>query len=330
VSVEDSLLGNLSGSFPDDLAVGESVTKTFPYTVKDDVDPVHNEVTAAAKGVDSKGSVEDTASCDTDVKHTPGIEVTKSCPVSGMEGDVITFNITVKNTGNEALNDVVVNDPLLGGDLAGFPTTLEVGESATESFTYTIPAGSGMVTNEVSASGVGADSQGKVADTDSCQTAVHHPAITLDKSVSTPFGEPGDVVMYSYLVKNTGEVALYDITVTDDILGPIGTIPVLQPGYAFTLFKEFVLPEAAEPIVNVAVAAGCDEDNHCVQDDDTEVVTVVLGKRERNPEPKGKVERGGILPFTGSDAGMLAVVVAGLALAGAAFSLIARRRRGEA
>ena len=322
VVVDDTLLGDLSGSFSDILAVGASETRTFDYTVSaTDPDPLPNEVTATATGAESKKAVEDTDSCETDIEHNPGIDVTKTCPPSGLEGDVITFSITVENTGDEPLNDVVVNDPLLGGDLDGFPTTLAVGQSDTQSFEYTIPPESTVVTNEVTATGIGADSKKEASDTDSCETAVHHPAIDLVKTADPISGSPGDLVLYTYLVTNTGDVTLRNVTVDDDKLGHIGDIESLAPGESATLTKDFILPNEATTIVNVAIAAGCDDDQHCVQAEDYAVVTVILADRERPP----KEER--ILPFTGSDIAPFAVAMAALVLMGAAFALATRRRR---
>ena len=80
-------------------------------------DPVANSVTASGDGVDSGTPVTDTAECTTDITHVPGIDVTKSCPQTVAFGADITYTITVTNTGNEALENVIVSDALLGGDI---------------------------------------------------------------------------------------------------------------------------------------------------------------------------------------------------------------------
>src|SRR5439155_865574 len=159
--VTDALLGGTLGAFPSSLAVGGSVTKTFTYTIKaGDPDPLTNSVTASAKGADSGDSVQDSDSCQTDVLHNPGIDVAKTCPRSGGIGDTITYSITVTNTGDEALTNLVVNDPLLGGNLSGFGSTLAVGASVTKTFTYTITASDpDPLTNTVTATATGADSK---------------------------------------------------------------------------------------------------------------------------------------------------------------------------
>ena len=58
----------------------------------------------------------------------------------------------------------------------------------------------------------------------------------IGKHIAEDRGIPvGGAVQWSYIVTNTGNVTLTDIAVTDDILGPIGTIPSLAPGASDSL-----------------------------------------------------------------------------------------------
>src|SRR5439155_19486021 len=115
-------------------------------------------------------------------------------------------SVTVLTTRDAALRGVVVNDPLLGGDLGSFPTTLAVGASATRTFTHTITADDpDPLTNTVTASGNGVDSQASVQDTDSCGTDVHHqPGISVQKTCPEA-ASIGDTITYSITVTNTGK-----------------------------------------------------------------------------------------------------------------------------
>ena len=119
VTVNDTLLGDITGDFDVDFAnpfaVGATATAVVTYTPQaGDPDPLTNTVTASGNGADSGVEASDEASCTTDITHEPGIDVTKSCPEAAGVGDVITYEITITNTGNEALVDITVNDSILG------------------------------------------------------------------------------------------------------------------------------------------------------------------------------------------------------------------------
>ena len=64
---------------------------------------------------------------------TKTADVTTASP-----GDVVTYTITIENTGDVNLNSITVSDPLLGGTLSGFPASLAPGASASNTFTYTV------------------------------------------------------------------------------------------------------------------------------------------------------------------------------------------------
>ncbi|MDQ2086143.1 hypothetical protein RBH29_06815, partial [Herbivorax sp. ANBcel31] len=82
---------------------------------------------------------------------------------------------------------------------------------------------------------------------------VAQPSITIDKLVSVDGGEtfiaaptsPGSTLptgmtaYFKYIVTNTGNVPITDITVTDSVLGFIGSIPILNPDES----EEFIAPE---------------------------------------------------------------------------------------
>ena len=80
ITVNDSILGNVSDEFPDTLGVGDSFTAFIDYTVTEQSpDPIHNVVTASGLGADSEVEATDEASCDTDVEH-PAIQIVKDGP----------------------------------------------------------------------------------------------------------------------------------------------------------------------------------------------------------------------------------------------------------
>ena len=222
VTVNDTLLGDITGDFDVDFAnpfpVGATATAVVTYTPQaGDPDPLTNTVTASGNGADSGVEASDEASCTTDIEHQPGIDVTKSCPEAAGVGDVITYEITITNTGNEALVDITVNDSILGDVSAEFPSTLEVGESFTAFIDYTVTEQSpDPIHNVVTASGLGADSEVEASDEASCDTDVEHPAIQIVKD-GPALVHRGDTITYLFEVTNIGDVDLFDVELTDPI-----------------------------------------------------------------------------------------------------------------
>ncbi|OOG68575.1 gliding motility-associated C-terminal domain-containing protein [Flavobacterium sp. A45] len=172
-------------------------------------------------------------------------------------GDVVTYNFVVTNTGNTTLTDVTVTDnnaTISGGPIA----ILAVG--ATDSTTF---SGSHVITQEDINTGyvynlatvTSKDPKGNpVTDTSSdptpCTTCpidpecpdctitplTQSPSINITKdgtyvdSNQDGITNIGDVVTYNFVITNTGNTTLTDVTVTDNNAtitgGPIATLPV--------------------------------------------------------------------------------------------------------
>lgn len=306
ITVDDTLLGDLSGSYADTLAVGASESHEFTHTVTaQDPDPLPNHVDVAAKGTYSGGSTTDEADCQSNVLHVPAIGVTKSCTEFAGVGDTVTYTIEIENKGNEALENVQVSDSLIG-DLSGsFADTLAVGAKESHEFTRTVSASDGnAVTNKVTASGSGVDSETPVNADAECTTTIVHPAIQIVKTANPTTITGSGTVTFTYVVTNTGDTPLSNISVDDDILGHIGTVAgPLAPGASVTLTRA-VTVNTSSPTRNVGTAVGHDNYGHTVSDTDDAVIAVVLGRK---------------LVRTGSDVGTflalgLALMLAGLGL----------------
>jgi uncharacterized repeat protein (TIGR01451 family) len=323
VVVTDALLGgDITAAFnlPDPLPVGDTVySAEFAYSPGAGEDPVENSVTASGDGVDSGVTDEDTAQCTTDVTHEPGIDVEKTCDAFAHLGDTITYSITVTNTGNEALTNVTVDDTVLGDLSEAFADDLGVGESETQQFEHVVGSGDAdPLVNVVTAAGSGVDTETSVEDIAQCQTDVLNPAIDIVKTVDEETVPVGTTVTYTYVITNTGDTTLFDVSVDDDILGHIGDIPVLEPGQSVTMTKDFVVGE--DPVTNVATAEGEDVLGRSVSASDDAVVTPILAENPSEPTPPPT-------PFTGSDAARLGIIAMGLFGLGAALVATTWRRR---
>jgi uncharacterized repeat protein (TIGR01451 family) len=329
VSVTDAKLGgNITAAFsiPNPMPVGVPYSHQFSYAPGANEDPVQNSVTASGTGTDSGVTDTDTSSCETDIAHAPAIDVTKTCPETVAFGEDITYTITVTNTGNEALENVLVSDALLGGDITAafnLADPFPVGGQASADFTYTPGADEDPVANSVTASGVGVDSGVQATDTAVCTSDVSNPGISIVKTVDQEVAPIGTTVTFTYVITNTGDVTLYNISVDDDILGHIGDIAQLDPGHSVTLTKDAEV--TAEIVTNIGTAVGHDILGREVSASDDATVAPIAGE---NPPPPNNPPT----PFTGSDAGRLGLITMVLFGIGATVVASTRRRRpkGEA
>jgi len=249
VQVTDDKLGSIGTIAL--LSAGDSQTLTKNFTV-----PVGTSVdnTATACGTDPLNL----QVCDTDHHHLvivhPGITIVKSGPANAHVGDTVTYTFKVTNTGDDALSNVQVNDDKIGA--IGTIASLGVGESKTLTATFKVPDVP-AVDNTATACGVD-PLQEQVCDTDHHHLVPIHPAIKVEKSGPAQAHE-GDVVTYTFKVTNIGDVPLNNVTVTDDKLGSVGSVPSLDIGASTTLTKDYTIPTpSASGIDNTATACGVD------------------------------------------------------------------------
>ena len=95
----------------------------------------------------------------------------------------------------------------------------------------------GSVTNHASATGTPASGTLTPATDEATADATQTPALTIDKtSTTTEVTAVGQVVPYSYTVRNTGNVALSGLTLADDNTDAVPVCPVtsLAPGASTT------------------------------------------------------------------------------------------------
>ena len=195
ITVDDSLLGDLSGSFADVLAVGDSESHDLHlhgHGQQPGPGPERSDGDRHGRDV-STDVVDSSANCSTDILN-PDILVEKTCTLTAQVGDVITYTITVTNTGDEDLEAITVTTRLLG-DLSGsFADELAVGDSESHVFTYTVTANSpDPVPNEVTATGTGVTRTDVVDSSANCSTDILNPDILVEKTC-TLTAQVGDVI----------------------------------------------------------------------------------------------------------------------------------------
>ena len=214
-------------------------------------------------------------------------------------GDTVTWTYVVTNVGNVPLGNVTVTDNAAGVAFTAPKTTLAVGESMT--CTAVGKAIEGPYTNVGTASGSYTDSAGHTrtdTESDSSKYFGSAPAVELTKSGKwvdgdgNGFADVGEVINYTFSVKNTGNVVLYDLKLADLVGGVTvagGPIESLAVGAtdASTFTGSYIITSAdldAEKFVNTAEVSGHGPADDAVSDTDDE--TVVLP-----PKPVLGVER---------------------------------------
>ncbi len=235
-------------------------------------------------------------------------------------GGVLTYTLTVHNAGPSAALNVIVSDTLPAGltFVAAAPAqtsgpnpltwnlgTLAAGANQTIVVTTTVtaPAGASLLNRaEVTTDSSDPDPDNN-RDTET--TLIVDPDIQIVKTVSLDGQCPGSqsvsvlsgtTVTYCYAVTNTGDTHLSNISVTDDKLGAICTIPLLAPNAAQTCSKTAAI---TADTINVGTAAGQPSDANGqplpgigpVDDDDDAVVTVL--------KPGMAIQKDLVSPITG-------------------------------
>lgn len=211
-------------------APGESITYRQVYVVAAaDVQTVNGKKVVvnqvAVKGVDSS---EDWVGAIAEKRSTiifPAINIVKTAsPTMTHAGDLVTYTYTVKNVGDVPLRSVTVVD-----NIAGVTPVYSSGDAnadgvldLTETWIFTATAKpTATVTNTGTAEGTD-ELNKKVTDTDTATVTVIHPGINVIKEgVMQQLDFRTYLVTYNYVVNNTGDVPLRDVTLVDDRLGTI-------------------------------------------------------------------------------------------------------------
>ncbi len=271
-SVTDSVLGAIPLPADVTLAPGESTVAIIATATYVEVGLYPNTVTAIA--VDNEGNA-DTATADASVTVTdvmPTLEVVKSVtPLEmNMPGGSFDYSVTVTNTSVEPVKVTLVEDDAYGIVYQWIAEAPEIwlapGESRVFEFAmdHTAP---GEYPNTVEATVQ--DNEGNTASaTDDAVVTVWNPAIRVVKSSDAPdnFVARGTLVTYTFVVTNVGDVDLFNVVVTDDKLGVVGTLETLAVGASETFTASATLNDTT---TNVVVATGEDKNENEVTDQDT-------------------------------------------------------------
>jgi large repetitive protein len=218
------------------LAPGASTTCTGSHTITQaevDAGTVNNTATATGTLPGGGTTVSPPDTTATTIVQTPAIAATKTATlttdggIAGLAdaGDVITYAVSIRNTGNVTLNSLVVSDSFEGGaptTLTCAPTTLAPNATATcNSYTHTVTAAEaaagGTLDNVVTARATSSSSTQTVTSTSTAVVAVNGApaAIRIVKTASPRDVNVGDLVRYTLTMENTSLTPMVDGVLID-------------------------------------------------------------------------------------------------------------------
>ncbi|GGH30804.1 hypothetical protein GCM10011418_43150 [Sphingobacterium alkalisoli] len=296
------------------LAVGQSQSFTAAHTVTQaDLDrgAVYNQAVARGRNPDAQqveGYSKDSspldaadplfdASCPdctvTPVQQLAQLTLLKRADrtrIYKLVGDVIEYRITVTNTGNVSLRDVVITDDNADQPAVGTVASLSVGQTRTFFASHTIDQADvdrGAVYNI--AKGQGIDPRGLVVEAissdadplDPTDPGTPDPDPDCPSCTVTPIQQDGEMqliktadltqkyryagekISYEILVRNTGNVTLHDVRITDDKADVplVGQIDAFEVGTSHTFYAERTITSedmARGYVANLAKAVGTD------------------------------------------------------------------------
>jgi len=284
IVITDDIISNVVCPFTT-LVPAQSMVCTASYTVtQDDVDAgeVINNASAGADLPSGDPLPEETDSVTISGDQLPELEIVKTALTTSYDsvGDIIDFEITVTNTGNVSISDIIVDDPLI--PTLSCPTdALAPTQSFTCTGSYTVTQDdidNESLTNMASADGLPAGGNLDPVDTSETVDADIQPGLEIVKTALTSnFDNVGDVIDYEYVVTNTGNVTITaPITVSDDRIASVNcpALPSggLAPGDSLTCSASYITTQGdldAGDVVNVASAT----DGTTTSPDVTETVT---------------------------------------------------------
>ncbi|MFK4729746.1 hypothetical protein ROT00_08685 [Agromyces mediolanus] len=219
---------------------GTSCTATYEVTQADvDRGSVVNSATATGRPPNG-GDPVTTQPDEARVPSTPapGISLVKSASPErgGAEGDEITYTFTVRNTGNATLTDVTVTEGDFSGtgqlgDIVCPPAAASLAPGLTVNCTasYTLTQAdvdAGGVTNSATATGTPpGGATPPVSPPARAELPIPAaPALSIEKSADRTELVVGETITYTFVVRNTGNVSLSDVTVDEGEFTGSGTM----------------------------------------------------------------------------------------------------------
>ena len=267
------------------LAPAEIVTLTASYTVtQDDINAGFVFNTATARTTFGNQDINDTDDETITATQIPSWTMTKTAAEADYDetDDVLHYTITLDNTGNVSISGIIVTDPgadpgsiiYVSGDTDA-DDRLDPDEIWIYSATHTITQtdlDAGHYANTATATGNPPTGTIDPATATADVPALQLPALEIVKSADRDtYTAPGDVINYTLVVTNTGNVTITGITVSDPIVTVTctGAPYTLAPGASVTCTATYTVTMAdiiAGNITNTATVTGVAPNTSAVTD----------------------------------------------------------------
>ncbi len=178
-------------------------------------------------------------------------------------GQAIAYSYLLTNTGNVTINSIAIGDNKIA-TVSCPATTLAPTAQMTCTGSYTITAAdvtAGSVTNTATANGTPTGGTLAPATAQATITFVAQPSWTLGKTPSpVTFSQAGQVIAYSYLLTNTGNVTINAIAIGDNKVSSVSCpATTLAPNAQLTCTGSYTTTAAdvtAGSVTNTATATG--------------------------------------------------------------------------
>ena len=231
------------------LAAGAVANYTGSYIVPSKSCTITTVVTATGRDVCSGTSVANTASITCPIIGTPRIVVTQTCPLTPVSpGGTLTYSGTVSNSGNVTLTNVVVTSDRTGAAIVFSIASLA--PRATANFTGSYVVNTDCCVDTSTLTATGRDCNNALARDTATRTCplLTRPSIAVTVVCSPEMWKPlapGDVLTYSGIVSNSGNITLTNVTIVNStptngirVFGPI----TLAAGESSSYTASFVVP----------------------------------------------------------------------------------------
>lgn len=273
LTLEDDMLGTIDLGSITSLAQGDNVTVAKSYTVDENDLPGPIINTANVTGTDPNGnSISAIDSASVPLTYSAFIEVTKTAtPHPASLGDTITYTYTITNTGDVTVNNLTLEDDMLGTIALG-KTSLGQGDNVTATAKHTVVIGDfpGPVANTATATGTD-PLDNTVTDNATAEVTLNAyiTSIEVAKTADKESASPHETITYTYVIINKGDVTADNLTLMDDKLGAISlnvNDKTLAPGDNVTAIATYTvtIADLPGPIINTANVTGIYTDGKSV------------------------------------------------------------------